>query len=240
MISDNIKSVRQRIARCCEKIGRRPEDVELVCVTKEAASDEIETVLALGVKVLGENKVQDLVSKYNIIGKRVLWHLIGHLQTNKVKDAVAIVSLIHSVDSIHLAKEIDRRAHRINKIQDILIQVNVSGEKSKFGIRLEDVFGVISQIVSYSNISIRGLMTIAPEAPDPEAARPYFRALRELRDRISLENGIASGRILGPRNDIDRYPVLSMGMSNDFETAIEEGSNMVRIGRAIFGDGITA
>ncbi len=226
MIFDNLKSIRQRIARCCEKIGKRPEDVALVCVTKQAVPGQLEDVLTSGVTILGENRVQDLVSKYGIIGNRASWHLIGHLQTNKAKDAVAIASLIHSVDSIRLAKEIDNHARRINKVQDILVQVNVSGEKSKFGIMPEDTLDVVRGISLYPNISVKGLMTIAPETPDPEKARPYFRSLRELRDRISSELNT-------------KYPILSMGMSNDFEAAIEEGSNMVRIGRAIFAREMT-
>ena len=172
---------------------------------------------------MGENRVQDLVAKYNIIGDKAVWHLIGHLQTNKVKSAVRIASLIHSVDSIRLAKEIDREAQKIGKTQEILIQVNISAEASKFGIKPEESFNLIKEITLYQNINIKGLMTIAPEAGDPEQARQYFRALRELRDKLVA---------LQPRPN--NLQLLSMGMSDDFQVAIEEGSNMVRIGRAIF------
>lgn len=223
MIADNLKSVRQRIARCCEKTGASAKDVELVCVTKEAPVTQIEEALVLGVTILGENRVQDAVLKRGAIGDKAAWHLIGHLQTNKARDAVRIFSLIHSIDSARLAREIDKYAARIGKIQDVLVQVNVSGEESKFGVEPPKVFDLLKEIVSCPNIRIRGLMTIAPEADNPEAARPYFRALRELRDKIN--------EVRCAKYDVR---ILSMGMTNDFEVAIEEGSNMVRIGRAIF------
>ena len=223
MIADNLKSVTQRIAKCCKKVGRSPEEVQLVCVTKEACADEIEEVLDSGVHILGENRIQTALIKYKSIGDRAIWHLVGHLQTNKAKDAVNIFSLIHSVDSARLAKEIDKAAKKINKIQDVLIQVNTSGEKTKFGASPESVIDIFKEISLYPNITIKGLMTIASEVDDPEKARPYFRALRELRDKINPIH-----------NTQYTIPILSMGMSGDFEVAIEEGSNMVRIGRAIF------
>ena len=226
MISENIQSVRQRIAKSCEKSGRDPEEIKLVCVTNAASIAQIEEVLDLGIRLLGENRIQDTIAKHAVIVDKAEWHLIGHLQTNKVRDAVSIFSLIHSVDSARLAKEIDKEALKIGKVQDILIQVNTSGEASKFGAEPGAVESLIRDIGIYPNINIRGLMTIAPEAEDPETVRPYFKALRELRDKI---NAI--------RNT--QYTILSMGMTNDFEVAIEEGSNMVRIGRAIFeGTGI--
>jgi hypothetical protein len=218
MISANLKSVRRRILESCEKAGRSPEEVNLVCVTKEAALDEIMEVLNSGVKDLGENRVQDAILKYRTINDKASWHMVGHLQTNKVNDAVKIFSLIHSVDSIRLAKEMDKEARKINKIQGILIQVNVSEENTKFGIRPEELKSLFKEISSYPNINIKGLMTIAPEVSNPELARPYFRRLREI------------------KNEINRDLILSMGMSNDFDVAIEEGSDIVRIGRAIFGD----
>ncbi|MDD5496254.1 MAG: YggS family pyridoxal phosphate-dependent enzyme [Candidatus Omnitrophica bacterium] len=225
MIADNIKFITQRIASSCEKSGRSADDVILVCVTKEAAAGQIEEAIASGISNIGENRVKDATAKYGIIGDRVIWHLIGHLQTNKVKEAVRIFSLIHSVDSARLAREIDREAKRIGKRQDVLIQVNVSGEKTKFGISPDEIFDLIEEITPYSNISVKGLMTIAPEVEDPEKARPYFRALREIRDNINAVRGTPYA-----------VRILSMGMSNDFEVAVEEGSNMVRIGRAIFED----
>ena len=224
MIKENVKSVTQRISRCCEKSGRAPEDVKLICVTKTASAEEIEEALSLDISSIGENRVQDAAVKYAVIGNKAEWHLIGHLQTNKVKDAVKIFALIHSVDSVRLAKEIDKEAGKISKIQDILIQVNTSGEESKFGIEPGAIEDLIKEISIYPNINIRGLMTIAPEADDPETVRTYFRELRELKDKINNRH-------------LTRGPLalLSMGMTNDFEIAIEEGSNMIRIGRAIFG-----
>lgn len=221
MIADNIKYVTQRITRCCEKSGRHPSDVKLVCVTKEASLKDIEEVLGVGLKDIGENRVQDALSKYRTIGAAATWHLIGHLQTNKAKDAVKIFSLIHSVDSMHLASQIDKEAGKIGKVQDILVQVNASGETSKFGIAPDEVLPFFKEAVLYHNINILGLMTMAPEANDPEEARPCFRKLREIRDEL---NSILN----------TRYSMLSMGMSNDFEVAIEEGATIIRIGRAIF------
>jgi hypothetical protein len=223
MIADNLKSVRQRIARSCEKTGRSPEDVTLVCVTKEAEVSRVEDVLKTGTRNLGENRVQELAAKYKAIGNRASWHFVGHLQTNKAKDAVKIASLIHSVDSIRIAREIDKEAEKIGKVQNVLIQVNVSGEKTKFGLAPDDIADLIKKSAACNNINIRGLMTIAPETADPEDARPYFRKLRELTKRINDVRCAAHD-----------MRILSMGMSNDFEVAIEEGSTMVRIGRAIF------
>jgi PLP dependent protein len=222
IIAENIKAVTQRISRSCEKSGRPADAVKLVCVTKEADLQKIEEVLALGVKDIGENRVQDALVKYKAIGNRATWHLIGHLQTNKVRDAVGIASLIHSVDSLRLAEVIDKEAKRIGKIQDVLIQVNTSGQVSKFGISRDEAIPFFKKAVLYPNINIMGLMTMAPEVEDPQDARPCFRMLRELRDELQ---GLK----------LKAYNLqLSMGMTNDFEVAIEEGSTMVRIGRAIF------
>ncbi|MFA6078527.1 MAG: YggS family pyridoxal phosphate-dependent enzyme [Candidatus Omnitrophota bacterium] len=224
MISENIKSVRQRIARCCEKIGKSAEGVTLVCVTKEVGIDEIKAALNLGITDIGENRAQDFIPKFRTIGgQSVRWHFIGHLQTNKAKDVVAGASLIHSVDSVRLAEAINKEAGKAGKVQEILIQVNVSGEESKFGLTRDAAIEAVKNISLYPNINIKGLMTIAPEVPNSELARPCFRALREIFEEI---------KALDLNNADMKY--LSMGMSNDFETAIEEGSNMVRVGRAIF------
>jgi len=222
MVPENLKSIRQRIARCCERVGRYPEDVALVCVTKEASVDQIEEALGLGVSVIAENRIQDALVKYKTIGDRATWHLVGHLQTNKVRDAVRMFSLIHSLDSIHLSDAINKEAAKIKKIQDVLVQVNVSGEKTKFGVSANDALDFLNKLSLYGNINVKGLMTIAPEVDDTQEVRPYFRALRELKDKV---NSILN----------TQYSILSMGMTNDFEVAIEEGSTMVRIGRAIFG-----
>ena len=221
MISDNLKAVMQRIAKCCESSGRPPDAVKLVSVTKEADIEDIQTAILAGVTDIGENRVQDALFKHKAIGDRVTWHLIGHLQTNKVKDAVKIFSLIHSVDSVRIAEAIDKEAGKIGKVQDTLLQVNISGESTKFGVRPEDADDILEEITLYDNINIKGFMTIAPEAGDPESVRKYFRALRELRDRVSTDRGAD-------------YGVLSMGMTGDFEVAVEEGSTIVRVGRAIF------
>ena len=218
MIAENLESVTQRIARSCERAGRLRDSVRLVCVTKEAGLEEIEEILRLGLKDTAENRVQDALLKYNAIGKRASWHMVGHLQTNKVRDAVRIFSLIHSVDSPRLARAIDEEAKRIDKVQETLIQVNTSGEKTKFGTAPEEAQRLIKNISSYANIKVKGLMTIAPETNDIEKIRASFRKLKGLFDKI---------------NNLE---LLSMGMTNDFEMAIEEGANVVRIGRAIFGE----
>lgn len=221
MIAANLKNVTQRIARCCERSGRPEGSVKLVCVTKEADIEDVQTAVLAGVTDIGENRVQDALSKYKAIGDKVVWHLIGHLQTNKARDAVRIFSLIHSVDSIRIAEAIDKEASKIGKVQDILIQVNTSGEETKFGAKPGDAGDMIEEVSLYSNVTIKGLMTIAPEAKDADKIRPYFRKLKELLDDINDKRGT-------------KYDALSMGMTNDFEIAIEEGSTIVRIGRAIF------
>ena len=222
MVPDNLRSVTQSIARCCEKAGRKPDDVALVCVTKEASPEQMLEAIGAGACIFGENRIQSAIPKYRAIGDKVAWHLVGHLQTNKARDAVRIFSLIHSVDSLHIAEAIDKEAKKIGKVQDILVQVNTSGEATKFGVTAEDLTGLIMKIAALCrNIRIKGLMTIAPESQDAEAVRPCFRELRQLRDSVNT--------IL--RRDL---AILSMGMTGDFEMAIEEGSNMVRIGRAIF------
>lgn len=224
MVSDNLKDVTLRIARCCEKAGRVPGDVCLICVTKEATVEAVREVVASGARILGENRVQSAVAKYHIIGDEVSWHLIGHLQTNKAKEAVRIFSLIHSVDSLRLAQTLDKEAGKLGKVQDVLVQVNVAGESTKFGVPPREAAALVKEIAGYHHLKVQGLMTIAPLSDDPEGARMYFRDLRELRDEMNGKNTAGYG-----------LKHLSMGMTDDFEVAIEEGSTMVRIGRAIFG-----
>jgi pyridoxal phosphate enzyme (YggS family) len=226
MIADNLKSITERIAKCCERAGRPPDSVKLVAVTKEASIGQMNEAMTAGASSFGENRVQDALIKHRTIGSKAEWHLIGHLQTNKVKDAVSIFSLIHSVDSLKLAQTIDKEAAKLGKRQSILIQVNTSGEASKFGISPEATIDFLKEISLYPNISVEGLMTIAPEAGDPETVRPYFKALRELLNK--------TGSIIKGCPDGAGYSTLSMGMTNDFEIAIEEGSTTVRVGRAIF------
>jgi len=220
MIRENILNIRKRIS----------PDIAIVVVTKSRTIEELIQVIQAGINDIGENKVQEALVKfaeYRVPSTeyRVRWHLIGHLQTNKVKDAVKIFDLIQSVDSLHLAAEINKQAAKINKIQDILIEVKTSPEATKFGLKRDEAIGVIKEMAKLKNISIKGLMTIAPLADDPEKARPYFRMLREIRDEIIQYS------VLGTR-----YLILSMGMTDDFEVAIQEGANMVRLGRAIFGE----
>jgi pyridoxal phosphate enzyme (YggS family) len=221
MIADNLANVKRRIASACEKAGRPQTEVKLICVTKEAPVDKIAEAISLGVTALGENRVKDAQAKQRAIGTGVEWHLIGHLQTNKVKQAAGIFSLIHSVDSLRLAAQIDKEAGKAGKVQSILIQVNVSGEESKFGMPAVEIEKFLDHASSCQNIRIDGLMTIAPEVDNPEKVRRFFRALRELRDALQKT-----------RNTVKE---LSMGMTNDFEIAVEEGATMVRVGRAIFG-----
>ena len=225
MSANALNSVRSRIGLAAARHGADPGSIRLVCVTKNIGVERIEEVLAFGVKDIGENRVQEAVSKHGSIGGRALWHLIGHLQRNKVKDAVRIFSLIHSVDSEPLARKIDEEAKRIEKVQDILVEVNISGESGKYGIQPRETPDFISRLSPYPNIHVSGLMGMAPMVDDPEKARPYFAGLKHMFD------GLGSRHI---KNVEMKY--LSMGMSQDFEAAIEEGSNMVRIGSAIFKD----
>jgi len=227
-VRNNIGKVKERISSACAKAGRDPNSVTIVAVTKNRTVEEIEEVKAAGITDIGENRIQEALVKYcdkrlAISDKRVNWHLVGHLQTNKVKEAVKIFGLIHSVDSLRLAQEIDRQAAKINKVQDMLVEVNTSGEASKFGLKPDETIEVIKAISRLKNVNINGLMTIAPIVDNPEKARPYFKILRELRERIYER-----------RTTNYERRILSMGMSDDFEVAIEEGATIVRIGRAIF------
>ncbi len=227
-IDDNLKKVNARIAASCARVKRDPAEITLVAVAKGRSVDEIAQVVAAGASGIGENRVQEALLKFNdkrlaISDKPIRWHMIGHLQTNKVKDAVKIFDLIHSVDSLKLAQEIDKQAARINKVQDVLIEVKTSPEATKSGIPPEDAAALIRDIAQFKHIALKGLMTIAPIVKNPEEARLFFRTLRELRYRIN-----------DMRLAICDMPILSMGMTDDFEVAIEEGSNLVRIGRAIF------
>jgi PLP dependent protein len=223
-LKGNIDSIRRRILIAAEKSGRKYEDIKIIAVSKTIGPDVMMEVIGNGILDLGENRVQELCEKYDIINKECNWHLIGHLQTNKVKYIIDKVTLIHSVDSLELAKEIQLRASKISSIQEILIQVNVSGEESKFGLNPIEVKDFIKEISTYPNVKIKGLMTIGPNTEDKEKIRMVFRNLKKIFIDIKQEN----------IDNID-MDALSMGMSNDFEIAIEEGANIVRIGSAIFG-----
>ena len=225
MIKQNLDIVNQRIRKAAEACGRRPEEVRLVAVSKTMPSEKIVLAVEAGVATLGENYVQEAREKFNdLYTLPVSWHFIGHLQSNKAKYVVKIFDLIHSVDSVKLAVEIDRQAKKIDKIQDVLIQVNVAAELSKSGAPPETALDLIRDISLLSNVAVKGLMTMPPYFNAPDRVRPYFKALRELRDRIAAES-LANVSM----------DELSMGMTGDFEVAIQEGATMVRIGTAIFG-----
>ncbi len=224
MISDNVQKIKQKIREVCLKTGRNPEEVTIVAVTKTVPVERIIEVINAGIYDIGENKVQELLEKRKLI-ENVRWHFVGHLQTNKVKYIVDFVYLIHSVDSFKLALEIEKRAKRINRIVDVLIEVNTSGEQTKYGVKPEEALNLVRQISENCEyVRVNGLMTVAAYLPNPENVRPMFRTLRELRDEISKFNF---------RNVEMKH--LSMGMSNDYEVAVEEGATIVRIGTAIFG-----
>jgi len=223
-VKDNLETINKKIKEAAWKVNRDPQEIKLVAVTKTATLEQIKEAINEGVKIIGENKVQEAKGKYQVLTTEVKWHLIGHLQTNKVKYAVEIFDLIHSVDSIKLAKEIDNRSVQFKKTIDVLIEVNISGEETKYGYNPEKVEAFLKEISEFSAIRVRGLMTIAPISKNEEEVRPYFRRLRELSERIRDKN------IKNIKMDY-----LSMGMTDDFEIAIEEGANIVRIGRGIFG-----
>lgn len=226
MISANLEDIRRRIELASKRAGRRPEEITLVAVTKGISLEEIKAAIKRGISDIGENRLQEALPKYNGLQttydeRRIKWHMIGHLQTNKVKEAVRIFDLIQSVDSLRLGQAISKEAGKINKQQDILLEVKTSPEESKFGLKPEDTLAVFQEISRLPNLSVKGLMTIAPFTDIPEASRPYFKMLKEL-----------SEQTFGHPTGVQR--VLSMGMSADFEIAIEEGSTMIRLGRAIF------
>ena len=223
-IKNNLRIINEKIKKAALMANRNPEEIKLVAVTKTVTIERINEAINAGVKIIGENKVHEAKEKYQILTADIEWHLVGHLQTNKAKYAVELFDLIHSVDSIKLAKEIDRRSLQFGKITNILIEVNVSAEETKYGIKPEEVEPFLKEISEFSRICVRGLMTIAPMVEDKEETRPYFRKLRELSKEIKIKN------IKNVKMDY-----LSMGMTEDFEIAIEEGANMVRVGRGIFG-----
>jgi len=216
MIKENILRVKERIAAVCDRIKADPGRVTIVCVTKGRPVGQILEAVGLGFRHLGENRVQEAREKYQQI-TGVDWQMVGHLQLNKVKDALKMFSLIHSVDSIELAREINKQAAKINKIQDILLEVKTSPEVTKFGFDPDALPEAAKEILSLVNLRVKGLMTIAPVVDKPEEARQYFAELKALRDTLNPSW------------------LLSMGMTDDFEAAIEEGADIIRLGRAIFG-----
>jgi len=225
MLSERISSIFKKISYAALRAGRNPDEIKLIAVTKSQPVAKIKEAADIGLRVFGENRVQEAKSKIEELKEfNIEWHMIGHLQSNKVKDAVKLFEVIHSLDSEKLAVLIDKEAQKAGKIQRVLIQVKLSEEESKYGIKDTDLDKLILKCEKLEHIKIEGLMTIPPYFENPEDVRPYFKKLRQLRDKIS------------ERNPIIRE--LSMGMSHDFEVAIEEGATMVRIGTALFGQRI--
>ena len=225
-LENRLKSVRDRIKTAALDCGRNPDSVRLVAVSKTVSAQIVEEAIKAGVTILGENYVQEAREKIRALSEySTSWHFIGHLQSNKAKYAVKLFDLIHSVDSIKLAREINRQAQKSGKVQQILIQVNISRETTKSGISVDETLDLIKEISEFKNVAIKGLMTMPPFFNQPERVRPYFAALRDLRDQVR-DRAI-------PAVSLDE---LSMGMTGDFEAAIAEGATMVRIGTAIFGE----
>ena len=225
MISANLDVLKERIRQACNRSGRDPAEVALVAVSKTFPPDALREAIRAGVADLGENYVQELLGKREALaGEQVRWHFIGHLQSNKVKYIVPWVHLIHAVDDLSLAREIDRRAAKAERIAEILVEVNTTAEGSKFGVRPEEAEAFVRNLSVFEHLRVDGLMTIGPFLPDPEGSRPMFRTLRTLRDRIAET---------GQQNAPIRH--LSMGMTGDFEVAIDEGATIIRVGTAIFG-----
>ena len=224
-IENNLEHIRERMERAAARAGRSPSDIKLVAVSKMVGVDAIHEAIASGVTIFGESYIQEARLKVPQITGPVRWDFIGHLQRNKVRHAVGLFGMIHSVDSLALAQEMDRTAMQSGKRMRVLVEVNLSGEKAKSGIDSAGAGNLVREMASLPHLSLEGLMTMPPYSDDPENSRPYFRALRNLRDSLNEESG--GGLALQQ---------LSMGMSSDFEVAIEEGATLVRIGTAIFGE----
>lgn len=220
-----LESIHERIAAACRRAGRDPAEVTLIAVSKTVAPNLIREAIECGVRVLGENRVQEAAAKIAELSEQnVQWHLIGHLQSNKARRAVELFDAIHSIDSLKLAERINQTAGEFGKRIPVFLEVNLAEEESKSGISPKDLFPLIERTGKLSHLELRGLMAVPPFLDDPDEVRPFFKQLRELRDE-ARRSGIAG----------DEFTELSMGMSNDFEVAIEEGATFVRIGTAIFG-----
>lgn len=224
-IRENIDDITKKIENTCKKIGRNPKDITVIAVSKTVESERAKEAVKAGINNLGENRVQELIKKYDELSDlEVKWHMIGHLQKNKVKYIIDKTVLIHSVESLSLAEEINKRAEKNNFVANVLIELNIGEEESKFGINEENVYDFITSMEQFENIRVLGLMTVAPFCENPEDVRWVFKKMKNIYDKISTMN---------LRNTEMNY--LSMGMTNDYEIAIEEGSNIIRIGTAIFG-----
>ncbi len=224
MLKENLQKVEENIEAACKRAGRDRSEVTLIAVSKTKPVDMLQEVYDTGIREFGENKVQEMMDKYEVLPKDIHWHMIGHLQRNKVKYLMGKAALIHSVDSLRLAEEISAQSVKHDVITDILIEVNIAGEESKFGTSKEEAMALVEAAAKLPNIHICGLMTIAPYVDDPEDNRKYFRGIRELSVDIKEKN----------IDNVDMR-ILSMGMSGDYEVAIEEGATMVRVGTGIFG-----
>ena len=225
MIEENLKKVDERIREACERAGRAYSDVTLIAVSKTKPVEMIEEAIRYGKREFGENKAQEFKEKYDLLQKDLTWHFIGHLQTNKVKYVVGRASLIHSLDSLHLAEEIELESAKKNVISNVLLEVNFANEASKFGFKPEEVLDIAGIISKFPHICIKGLMTVAPFVEDVENNRKIFRGMKNLSVDIEHKN-----------IDNVSMAILSMGMTNDYEVAIEEGATHVRIGTGIFGE----
>ena len=221
-LADNLEKIHQRIRVACERAGRNPDSVTLLAVTKTQPPEVVQSASKLGLILFGENKVQEAKAKIPLCPGNLRWHMIGHLQSNKCRDAVELFKMIQSVDSLSLAQEINKRAEQAARTLPVLLEVNVAGEASKFGYRPEQLLAELKELNALPRIEIHGLMTVPPWSAEAEKARPHFRRLREIKAQCEQTLGAP-------------LPHLSMGMSGDFEIAIEEGATMVRIGTALFG-----
>lgn len=225
MLCENLKKVEDSVDAACRKAGRSRDEVTLIAVSKTKPVEMLSTIYNQGIRDFGENKVQEMCDKMEQLPSDIRWHMIGHLQTNKVKYIVGHTTLIHSVDSLHLAKEIEKQAEKKDVTVDILVEVNIAEEESKFGIHKEETYELVRQIAALPHVHICGLMTIAPYVENPEDNRMYFRGIRQLSVDIAEQN----------IDNVD-MDVLSMGMTGDYMVAIEEGATMVRVGTGIFGE----
>ena len=224
MLAENLKQVEENIRTACERAGRKREEVTLIAVSKTKPASMLSEIYDCGIRDFGENKVQEICEKRDLLPNDIRWHMIGHLQRNKVKYIASHVTLIHSVDTYRLAEEINIQAKKAGRTIPALIEVNVAGEDTKFGIAADEALQLSSEIAKLDGIRIKGLMTIAPFTENPEENRPYFKKLRELSVDIAKEN-----------IDNISMDILSMGMTGDYMTAIEEGATIVRVGTGIFG-----
>jgi PLP dependent protein len=222
-LAANLSGIQERIVAACGRVGREPASVALLAVSKSQPPEAVREAAQLGLTLFGENKVQEAKAKIPLCPGKLRWHMIGHMQTNKCRDAVSLFEMVQGVDSLHLAEELNKRADQAAKTMPILLEVNVVGEASKFGYPPERLLAEFKQINALPRLKVHGLMCVPPWSPDVEKVRPVFRRLRELKQRCE--------EILGAP-----LPQLSMGMSGDFEVAIEEGATMVRIGTALFGE----